>query len=75
MTDSESGKSTTSYIPFSAGPRNCIGQRFALLELKTIVIKLLRHFELLPLGADVKPSIKIVLRSATGVNLGLKMRT
>ncbi|XP_017871239.1 PREDICTED: cytochrome P450 4ae1 [Drosophila arizonae] len=74
MTDTGSGKYTTSYIPFSAGPRNCIGQRFALLELKTIVIKLLRHFELLPLGAEVKPSIKIVLRSATGVNLGLKMR-
>ncbi|XP_034477518.1 cytochrome P450 4ae1 isoform X2 [Drosophila innubila] len=68
-------KSISSYIPFSAGPRNCIGQRFALLELKTILIKMLRHFELLPMGVDVKPSIKIVLRSATGVNLGLKTRS
>lgn len=67
-------KSVSSYIPFSAGPRNCIGQRFALLELKTIVIKMLRHFELLPLGQEVKPSIKIVLRSSTGVNLGLRRR-
>lgn len=74
MTDAGSGKFAASYIPFSAGPRNCIGQRFALLELKTILIKMLQHFELLPLGVDVKPSIKIVLRSATGVNLGLKMR-
>ncbi|KAM8719127.1 hypothetical protein ACLKA7_011783 [Drosophila subpalustris] len=68
-------KSISSYIPFSAGPRNCIGQRFALIELKTILIKMLRHFELLPKGADVKPSLKIVLRSGTGVNLGLKTRT
>eukprot|EP00882_Tetradesmus_deserticola_P021015 GHRQ01022718.1.p1 GENE.GHRQ01022718.1~~GHRQ01022718.1.p1 ORF type:complete len:107 (-),score=33.26 GHRQ01022718.1:523-843(-) len=31
-----------SYMPFSRGPRNCIGAQFALLEAKTILAMLLR---------------------------------
>ncbi|KAK7866093.1 hypothetical protein R5R35_011611 [Gryllus longicercus] len=36
------------YIPFGLGPRLCIGQRFALLELKVALGHLLRGFALLP---------------------------
>ncbi|XP_014801689.1 PREDICTED: cytochrome P450 3A9-like [Calidris pugnax] len=32
------------YLPFGAGPRNCIGMRFALLTLKVAVVALLQHF-------------------------------
>ncbi|KAJ8728450.1 hypothetical protein PYW08_016835 [Mythimna loreyi] len=37
-----------SYMPFGLGPRNCIGSRFALCELKVMVYQLLRHMEVSP---------------------------
>ncbi|XP_017473099.1 PREDICTED: cytochrome P450 4ae1 isoform X2 [Rhagoletis zephyria] len=67
--------SAFSHIPFSAGPRNCVGQRFALNEMRAVIVQVLRYYELLPMGPPIEPSIKIVLRSKTGVNIGLQRRT
>lgn len=56
------------YLPFAMGPRNCIGQNFALLEAKIILALLVKHcdFELVP-GQIIAPEIKITLRSKYGL--------
>lgn len=34
-----------SYLPFSAGSRNCIGHRYAMISLKVIISQLVRNFK------------------------------
>uniref|UniRef100_A0A1B0AEJ9 Cytochrome P450 n=1 Tax=Glossina pallidipes TaxID=7398 RepID=A0A1B0AEJ9_GLOPL len=36
------------FVPFSAGSRNCIGQKFAMLEMKAALVAILRTYRVLP---------------------------
>lgn len=67
-------KNSFAFVPFSAGPRNCIGQKFAMLEMKTFLYKLLNNYELLGQGPDIVPVMNLILRSTTGVHVGFKRR-
>uniref|UniRef100_A0A7M5UZB0 Cytochrome P450 n=1 Tax=Clytia hemisphaerica TaxID=252671 RepID=A0A7M5UZB0_9CNID len=40
------------FIPFSAGPRNCVGQRFAMMELRIALFYLVKNFKVTSLQEE-----------------------
>ncbi|KAL1454256.1 hypothetical protein WDU94_010529 [Cyamophila willieti] len=41
-------RNPNAYIPFSIGARNCIGQKYAMLQMKTMISTILRRYRILP---------------------------
>ena len=65
------------FMAFGNGPRNCIGMKFALIELKIALVKLLLNFEIHPTKStgDKIELIEGVIRSPkNGINIHLKKR-
>lgn len=63
MPERSAGRDKYAYIPFSIGPRQCIGYSLGLLEARLILACVAQRFELrlLP-GIEVKPQPLFVLR-------------
>jgi cytochrome P450 len=49
------------YVPFGAGSRICVGEHFAVNEMRVVVATILRHWTLLPPREPVKPIVSTVI--------------
>ena len=63
------------FIPFSAGARNCIGQKFAMMEMKIILSLLLFNFEMVPLMETKKVIVRSDLIAAPYPTLDLQIKS
>ncbi|XP_034948968.1 cytochrome P450 4g15 [Chelonus insularis] len=65
------------FIPFSAGPRSCVGRKYAMLKLKILLATILRNYRV---RSDIKESdfrlqADIILKRAEGFKVRLEPRT
>nr|XP_049702800.1 cytochrome P450 4d2 [Helicoverpa armigera]WRX06091.1 CYP341B5P [Helicoverpa armigera] len=68
------------FLAFSYGPRNCIGYRFAMMSMKTVLATLLRRYKVLPiseedLGKPIDLKFDVMLRAADDFQVILEPRS
>lgn len=46
LPENEANRHSHCFIPFSKGPRDCIGKNYAMLAIRTVLVKILRRYKL-----------------------------
>lgn len=65
-----------SFIPFSAGPRSCVGRKYAMLKLKVLISTILRNYHIRSklTEEDFKLQADIILKRTDGFRLEIEPR-
>ncbi|XP_076762871.1 cytochrome P450 4g15-like [Xylocopa sonorina] len=65
-----------SFIPFSAGPRSCVGRKYAMLKLKVLLSTVLRNYRILSdlTEKDFWLKVDIILKRVDGFRIKIEPR-
>lgn len=73
--EAEAARPRLAFLPFSAGPRTCIGNHFALMEGPIVLATLLQRADLDYVGdAPVEPDMLATLRPKGGIAMRVRAR-
>lgn len=75
LPEGEKPKHRLAYMPFSAGPRVCVGNHFALTEGTLLIASIAQRFELrLPANDTVEPELRVTVKPKGGLRMSVHPR-
>ncbi|CAH8273838.1 unnamed protein product [Arabidopsis lyrata] len=76
---SESGNSvhepSYKFLSFNAGPRTCLGKEVAMMQMKTVAVKIIQNYEMkIVEGQQIEPAPSVILHMKHGLKVTVTKR-